>query len=111
MTGVEVSHAPKLGLSPIVVVVNNGGWGIFRPVTEQQELLQIPNWPYADMAQGWGGVGFVAETPGELREALRAAHEVSGFVVIECRVPPTDLSPISGRYIRASARKAKAGAR
>jgi indolepyruvate decarboxylase len=110
MTGIEVSHAPKYGLSPIVVVVNNGGWGIFRPVSPRQDLLEIPNWPYAELAQSWGGVGFVAETPSELREALRAAHQASEFVIIEARVPPDDLSPISRRYIRESIRKAKAAA-
>ena len=74
MTGIEVSHAPKYGLSPIVVVVNNGGWGIFRPVSPRQDLLEIPNWPYAELARSWGGVGFVAETASELRDALREAH-------------------------------------
>ena len=108
MTGAEVSHAPEKGLSPIVVVVNNGGWGIFRPVTPRKELLEIPNWPYAELAQNWGGVGFVAETAAELGRALRAAHEVREFALIECRVPPDDLSPISRRYIRASARRAGA---
>jgi hypothetical protein len=53
-------------------------------------------------------VGFTAETASELREALRAAHEVNGFVIVEARVPPDDLSPISRRYIRESARKAQA---
>ncbi len=108
MTGAEISHAPRHGLTPIVVLVNNGGWGIFRPVSPRQDLLEIPSWPYADLAQNWGGVGFVAETAAELAEALRAAHEVKEFVLIECRVAPDDLSPISRRYIRASARKNKA---
>jgi len=108
MTGIEVSHAPKHGLSPIVVVVNNGGWGMFRPVSPRQDLLEIPNWPYAELAQSWGGVGFVAETASELRDALRAAHEVNEFVIIEARVPHDDISPIGKRYIRESIRKAKA---
>jgi indolepyruvate decarboxylase len=108
MTGAEVSHAPRHGLTPIVVLINNGGWGIFRSVSPRQDLLEIPSWPYSDLAQNWGGVGFVAETAAELAEALRAAHEVKEFVLIECRVAPDDLSPISRRYIRASARKSKA---
>ena len=108
MTGPEISHAPLLGLSPVVVLVNNGGWGIFRPVSPRRDLLEIPNWPYAELAQGWGGVGFRVETASELRDALRAAHEVKEFVVIEARVDPDDLSPISRRYIQASARKARA---
>ena len=111
MTGPEISHAPAHGLTPIVVLVNNGGWGIFRPVTQRRDLLEIPPWPYAELAQAWGGVGFRVESRAELREALRAAHEVREFALIECRVPPTDISPISRRYIRASARKGGAAAR
>jgi len=106
MTGAEISHAPKHGLSPIVVLVNNGGWGIFRPVSPRQDLLQIPNWPYAELAQEWGGVGIRVDSAAELRSALRAAHEVDDFVLIECCVDPKDLSPISRRYIEASVKKA-----
>jgi indolepyruvate decarboxylase len=111
MTGPEISHAPRYGLSPVVVLVNNAGWGIFRPVSPRQDLLEIPPWPYAELAQAWGGVGFSVESRAELREALRAAHQVRDFVLIECHVPPNDLSPISRRYIRESARKGAAAAR
>ena len=108
MTGPEISHAPAHGLTPIVLLVNNGGWGIFRPVTQRRDLLEIPPWPYAELAQAWGGVGFRVESRAELREALRAANEVREFALIECRVPPTDISPVSRRYIRASARRGAA---
>jgi indolepyruvate decarboxylase len=110
MTGPEISQAPRLGLSPVVVVVNNAGWGIFRPVSPRQDLLRIPDWPYAELAQSWGGVGFRVDTASELRDALRAAHEVKEFVLIEARVDPDDLSPVSRRYIQASARKTRGGA-
>jgi indolepyruvate decarboxylase len=107
MTGPEISHAPRHGVAPIVVLVNNSGWQIFRPVSPRPDLLEIPPWPYAELAQQWGGVGYRADTRGELREALRAAHEISDFALIECRVPPDDLSPISRRYIQESARKGR----
>ncbi|MFP8874210.1 MAG: thiamine pyrophosphate-dependent enzyme, partial [Myxococcota bacterium] len=107
MTGCDISHAPRLGLSPLVVLADNGGWGIFRPVTPRQEQLDLPQWPYADFAKAWGGAGFVAETAAELHDALREAHQASGFALVQCRLRPDDLSPISRRYIRASARKAK----
>jgi indolepyruvate decarboxylase len=109
MTGPEIAHAPKHGLSPVVVLVNNSGWGIFRPVSPRQDLLEIPSWPYAELAQAWGGVGFRATNPAELHEALRAADAQNRFALIECVVPPDDLSPVSRRYIRASARKAGTG--
>jgi len=105
MTGPEIAHCPKRGLSPIVVLVNNAGWQIFRPVSPRKDLLAVPPWPYAELAQSWGGVGFSVANRVELAEALRAAHEVRDFVIIECRVPPDDLSPVSNRYIRESARR------
>ena len=108
MTGPEISHAPERGLAPIVVLVNNAGWGIFRPVTPRKELLDIPPWPYAELARVWGGVGIRVETRQELREALGAAHDAKCFAIVECIVPPDDSSPVSRRYIRASARKSRA---
>src|SRR5262249_47728074 len=47
MTGPEISQAPAKHANPIVVVINNGGWGIFRPIADRQDLLEIPPWPYA----------------------------------------------------------------
>ena len=108
MTGPEIAHAPSRGLSPIVVLVNNSGWGIFRPVSPRQDLLDVPPWPYAELARAWGGLGIRAHTRQELREALRAAHEVRGFAIVECVVSAADLSPVSRRYIRSSARKGRA---
>ncbi|MFP8881469.1 MAG: thiamine pyrophosphate-binding protein [Myxococcota bacterium] len=105
MTGSEISQAPKLGLAPIVVLVNNSGWGIFRPVTARQDLLEIPNWPYAQLAEAFGGLGLAASSAGELNEALRTAHADSRFSIIDCTIPRSDGSPISRRYIKASMRK------
>jgi indolepyruvate decarboxylase len=54
MTGPEIAQAPRHGANPIVIVMNNGGWGIFRPVVEREDLLTVPNWPYAQLAAPWG---------------------------------------------------------
>ncbi len=110
MTGVEIAHAAKRGLNPIVVLVNNEGWSIFRPVTPRQELLEIPNWPYAEMAEGWGGFGIRASTAQQLAEGLREAHGRNEFSIVECTISRDDLSPISRKYIEASARKNRADA-
>jgi indolepyruvate decarboxylase len=92
----------------VVVLVNNSGWGIFRPVTSRQELLDLPVWPYAELAESWGGVGFRVSTSAELRAALKAAHRTESFVIVECILPKKDISPVSRRYIRQSARKSGA---
>ncbi len=105
MTGPEIAQAPRYGLDPIVVVVNNGGWQIFRPVVERPELLAVPPWPYAELARAWGGAGFRAHRVGEFRAALEAAAKERRFVLIEAVVAPNDLSPVSRKYIQASTKQ------
>src|SRR3989454_1117475 len=81
MTGPEIAQAPRYGLNPIVVVMNNGGWQIFRPVVPEPELLDLPNWPYAELARAWGGQGFRVERVDTLRAALEEAARLRSFVV------------------------------
>ena len=95
-----------------MVLINNGGWGIFRPIAERRELLEIPPWPYAQLARDWGGVGFEATTSEQLRDALRSAHECGSFAIIDVRVERDDLSPVTVKYIKAAAKRSQApGAR
>jgi indolepyruvate decarboxylase len=107
MTGPEIAQAPRHGLDPIVVVVNNGGWQIFRPVVERRELLDVPPWPYAELARAWGGAGYLAHTVGEFRHALDRAARERRFVLIEAVVAPDDLSPVSRKYIQASTKQGR----
>jgi indolepyruvate decarboxylase len=107
MTGVEIAHAPRYRLNPIVVLLNNGGWGIFRPISKRQDLLALPSWRYAELARLWGGRGFRVETAGQLRRALEQAAKSPTFAIIEVMIGPRDLSPITVKYIRASAKKAQ----
>jgi thiamine pyrophosphate-dependent acetolactate synthase large subunit-like protein len=89
------------------VLLNNGGWGIFRPIAKRQDLLALPQWRYAELARLWGGRGFLAHTVGQLRRALDEAAKSSAFSIIEVSIGPRDLSPVTLKYIRASARKAQ----
>ena len=107
MTGVEIAHAPRYRLNPIVVLLNNGGWGIFRPVVKRQDLLALPSWRYAELARLWGGRGFRVETVAQLRRGLEQAAESPTFTIIEVMIGARDLSPLSVKYIRASAKKAQ----
>ena len=110
MTGPEISHAPAFGANPIVIVVNNGGWGIFRPVAERRDLLDIPPWPYGRLGEAWGGAGFEADTMDDLRSALEKAHQAKSFSIIDARVGRDDLSPVTVKYIKAAAARSQAPA-
>jgi indolepyruvate decarboxylase len=107
MTGVEIAHAPRYRVNPIVLLLNNGGWGIFRPIAKRLDLLALPSWRYAELAKLWGGTGYRVETVADFRRALEQAAKSSSFAIIEAMIGQRDLSPISVKYIRASARKAE----
>ncbi|HVA80859.1 MAG TPA: thiamine pyrophosphate-dependent enzyme, partial [Candidatus Binataceae bacterium] len=111
MTGPEISHAPMMDANPIVIVVNNGGWGIFRPIVERRGLLDIPPWPYAKLARDFGGAGFEARTLAQFRRALTAAHRARSFAIIDVHVGRDDLSPVTVKYIRAAAKRSQAPGR
>jgi len=104
MTGTELAQAPRHGTNPIVLLINNGGWGIFRPVAERQDLLEIPAWPYADLAHAWGGFGRRVATVGALRQALAEAASQERFALVEAMIEPGSLSPVTKKYIAASVR-------
>jgi TPP-dependent 2-oxoacid decarboxylase len=108
MTGQEISRAAMHGTKPVVLVVNNGGWGIFRPIAERRDLLEIPPWPYAALGRDWAGQGFEAKTGAELKRALEAAHRARSFSIIDVRVERDDLSPITIKYIKAAAKRSQA---
>ena len=105
MTGPEIAQAPRHGANPIVLVLNNSGWGIFRPEADRQDLLDLPSWPYASLAEAWGGWGARVETVAELRDALAAAGRRKTFAVVEAILDPDDHSPVARKYIAASVRR------
>ncbi|MEO8603356.1 MAG: thiamine pyrophosphate-binding protein [bacterium] len=105
MTGPELAQAPRHGTNPIVLLINNAGWGIFRPVADRHDLLEIPPWPYATLAQAWGGFGVRVSTVGDLRQGLIDAAAQQRFALIEAIIEPGSLSPVTKKYIAASVRE------
>jgi indolepyruvate decarboxylase len=94
MTGQEISHCPKLGVNPIFIVSNNKWWGMeqqFHPST----FNVLVDWPYAKLAELWGGKGYTCSTQKELNYALLDAKSQKIFCLIEINVdeakPPEPL--------------------
>src|SRR5437016_5048343 len=70
MTGMELSTAVRYKLNPIVVVLNNSGYGTERPMQDGPYNDVVP-WQFHRLPEIFGaGRGFLVQTEGELEEAL-----------------------------------------
>jgi indolepyruvate decarboxylase len=99
MTGLELGHCARLGLDPIVVVLNNAGWGMLSAFRPGARYTDLGRWNFAALADALGGRGRRAETRGELADALeQAARERGVFQLIDARVAPGDLSERLRRF-------------
>lgn len=75
MTGMELSTAVKMGYSPIVIVLDNRGYGTERILHPGDwKFNEIQPWKYARLPEIiGGGAGYEVRTEGEFHDALRAA--------------------------------------
>ncbi len=92
MTGQEISHCPHFNISPIFMVFNNRQWGmqqLFHPTAHFNELV---NWPYAKIAELWGGKGYICDTCETLYRALEDAKNNKEFSLIELQMTKEEYS-------------------
>ena len=93
MTGTELSTAVRLGLKPIVLVLNNEGYGTMRKIRDGRFNV-ISQWNYGKICElVGGGEASVASTKGELDGAIRSAMGSSVVRVIEVCLPRDTMSP------------------
>jgi indolepyruvate decarboxylase len=93
MTGTEVSTATRLGLNPIILILNNEGYGTMRKIRDGSFNV-ISQWNYGKICElVGGGEPTVAETKGELDGAIRHAMGSRTLQVIDVRLPRNDMSP------------------
>ena len=93
MTGTELSTTIRYGLNPIILVLNNSGFGTIRPFIEGS-FNDIENWHYARLPELLGtGRGFVVHTEGEFDSAMKIAlAETQHYVLIEVKLDKSDMS-------------------
>jgi indolepyruvate decarboxylase len=108
MTGMEISTAARFGLSPIVVVLNNNGYGTERPMTDGG-FNDIPAWRYSRLPEVIGaGQGFEVFTEQDFDRALQAAMECSDAPsIIDVHLDPDDHSPALKRLTDALGAKVR----
>jgi indolepyruvate decarboxylase len=93
MTGTELSTATRLGLKPIVLILNNEGYGTMRKIRDGRFNV-ISQWNYGKICElVGGGEATVAKTKGELDGAIRSAMGSESVRVIDVRLPRDDMSP------------------
>ena len=93
MTGTEISTAVRLGLNPIIFVLNNDGYGTMRRIHDGRFNV-ITQWNYRKICELVGGGDAVAvSTKGELDEAIGWAQDSGELAVIEVKIPRDDISP------------------
>jgi indolepyruvate decarboxylase len=102
MTGMELStvvHFQKAHtLCPIVILLDNGGYGTERPMLDGP-FNDINEWDYAALpAVLRGGVGHRVFTEDDLDRALAAARaETSTFSIIDVHIERHDVTPTLAR--------------
>lgn len=101
MTGPEISRANVHACNPILVLLDNSRWEMLQAFFPDATYNQIVHWPYASLAELWGGWGCEARTPGALRRALARAFDEHRFALIDVVLEPGDISPILRGFVQA----------
>lgn len=98
MTGMELSTTARYGLNPIILVLNNHGYGTERHLHEGT-FNDIRDWNYSRLPEVFGaGRGYHVRTEGEFDDAFKAAlAEEEHFVLIEVELEKLDRSPALAR--------------
>ena len=91
MTGMEISTAARYQLNPIVIVLNNDGYGTERRLLDGP-FNDLQHWEYKNIPGiVGGGRGFIVNTEDEFDVALEAANQYSdGFCILDVRLDPND---------------------
>lgn len=87
MTGVEISTAVRLGLAPVIIILNNDGYGTMRHIRDGR-FNDLTQWNYTRVCELVGaGDGMIASTKGEFDKALRRARDCNHLCIIEAKLP------------------------
>jgi len=98
MTGMELATIARYGLNPVVVVLNNNGYGTERHM-QDGPYNDVWPWQYHRLPEILGaGRGFLVRTEQELDQALTEAKDwTKSFCLLDVRLAPLDRSPALDR--------------
>lgn len=98
MTGLELSTSARYGLTPIVVVLDNQGYGTERPMLDGA-FNDVHPWAFSEIPRLIGaGRGYLCETEGAFVDALESAlTNTQELAIIHVRLAADDFSPALSR--------------
>lgn len=98
MTGMELSTSIRFGLDPIVVIFDNGGYGIERLMVDGS-FNDVLAWDHRRLVDLFGaGVAFEVRTEQDLDLALEGALAAPGTpALLRVMLDPKDTSPATRR--------------
>jgi len=97
MTGTELATLVDHGLRPIILLLNNGGYGMLEAIDRPHQYYERRNWDYPSIARALGALAERVTSAGDLRAALRRAEAAPGAYLIEALTAKDDLSPVMAR--------------
>ena len=108
MSGMELSTAGRFGLTPIVIVLNNRGYGTERPMLDGH-FNDIPLWRFSRLPDFLGtGRGYDIHTEKEFVDALvRAQADRSTWAILDVHIDPKDCSAALKRLTAALGEKVR----
>jgi indolepyruvate decarboxylase len=106
MTGMEISTALRYNLNPILIVLNNRGYGTERPM-QDGPYNDVQPWQYHRLPEILnGGRGFLIHTEKELNDALAATSKhTESFCILEVLLDKNDHSPALQRLTQRLGKK------
>ena len=98
MTGMELATVARYHLNPVVVVLNNNGYGTERHM-QDGPYNDVWGWQYWRLPEILrAGRGFLVETEEQLDDALREANDYTqSFCLLDVRLAQLDRSPALDR--------------
>lgn len=108
MSGMELATVARFGLNPIIVVLNNRGYGTERPMLDGS-FNDIHLWQYSRIPEVLNaGKGFDVKTEDELEEALQEARKnTESFSILDVHIDPEDRSLALQRLTDALGKRVK----
>jgi TPP-dependent 2-oxoacid decarboxylase len=103
----EISTITRFALNPVIIVLNNNGYGTERPMLDGP-FNDVLRWNYYRIPEIIGhGKAFLIETEGQLEDSLSAAEKFysKDLCILDVRLDPHDGSPALQRLTESLGKK------